>query len=116
MPGIRWDPANRNFFALVAVALVPYLVLGLVGCGFLSVLAYAVGSSGLHVLSGSLLPATLAVAVVAVGTGLAAWSLRAQVMATRRLADHVRRTRLPAPPALANAAGHAAGRVDYVDD
>jgi Zn-dependent protease with chaperone function len=116
MTGIRWDTANRNFFTLVAVALVPYLALGVVGCGFLSVLTYAVGSHGLHVLSGNLLPATLAVAVVAVGTGLAAWSLRAQVIATRRLAHHVRTTRLPTPPALARAAGDVAAQVDYVDD
>src|SRR5256885_11872999 len=112
MTGVRWDTANRNFFALVAVALVPYLTLGVVGCGFLSGLAYAVGTSGLHVLSGSLLPATLAVAVVAVGTGLAAASLRAQILATRRLAEHVSAVRLATPPALANAAGDVAGGVD----
>lgn len=116
MTGIRWDTANRNFFALVAVALVPYVVLGLVGCGFVSVLAYEIGSRGIHVVSGSLLPATLAVVVVAIGTGLAAWSLRDQVLATRRLANHVRAVRLPTPPTLAQAASELAGRLDYVDD
>lgn len=36
---MKLNSANRSFFALVATALVPYGLLGVLGCGLLSVVA-----------------------------------------------------------------------------
>lgn len=113
------DSANRAFLTLVAVALAPYFLLGVFGCGLLSYLAYRVAADGPGVLTGDadLRPAVAFFVVVSTGTVLAARSLWQQFHATRRLADHVRTRRISATPAMA-AAGERAGldgRVDVVD-
>ncbi len=97
------------------MALLPYALLAVVSCGLLSVVAYDVGAHGLHTLSTGLLPAAIAIALVVLGTGLALASFRGQLLATRRLAEHVARLRLPLPTALAQSAGPLADRIDYLD-
>jgi hypothetical protein len=42
----RLDSANRSFFALVAGALVPYALLGVLGCGVLSLASYRLATDG----------------------------------------------------------------------
>lgn len=115
------DRANRAFFALVAVALIPYLALTLVGCGFLTVVGIRVADHGLGFATagpGDLRPALVALGVVGVGTFLAVRALLQQLAATRRLGARVESLRKPAPPALADAAsrlGLDPARIDFVD-
>src|SRR5712691_10569819 len=118
---MRLDTENRGFFGVVAVTLVPYALLGLFGCGLLSVVAYPLttkGVAGLHEGGQDLRPALAFFAIVAAGTVLAARSVRRQVQATRWLAASVAAVRLPTDDDTAAAAGRAglAGRVDIVDD
>ncbi len=44
---MRLDSANRSFFTLASTALVPYVLLGVFGCGVLSLAAYRVAAEGL---------------------------------------------------------------------
>jgi Zn-dependent protease with chaperone function len=113
----RLDTADRTFFALVALALVPYAIVAVLGCGVVSAVAYDVATRGPESLSAGLLPALAVFARVAAGTVLAAAAWRAQVQATRRLGAHVARTRVSLPERLAEAARREglAGRVDCVD-
>ncbi len=118
---MRLNTANRSFFALVATALVPYGLLGLFGCGLLSVVGYrlaADGLSGLERPGQDLRPAVVFFAVVATGTVIAGLSVRRQLAATRALASAVAERTLPLPPELARAADRAriGGRLDLVDD
>lgn len=116
---MRLDSASRAFWALVAVALAPYVALGVFGCGLLSYLGYRIADDGLGVLTGDadLRPAVAFFVVVSAGTVLAARSLWRQYRATRRLAEHVVANRLPADAALEGASERAglAGQVDLVD-
>jgi Zn-dependent protease with chaperone function len=118
---VRLNTANRSFFTLVATALVPYGLLGLAGCGLLSVLAYRLileGWSGLHRDGQDLRPAALFLAVVATGTVIAVLSVRRQLVATRRLAADVAARAMPLPETVEHAARRAGlpSRVDVVDD
>lgn len=118
---MRLNTANRSFFTLVAIALVPYLLLGLFGCGLLSVAAYRIATDGLSGLDSGdqdLRPAVLFFAVVAAGTVIAALSVRRQVQATRALTTHVAGRSLPVPAAVEHAAERARlhGRIDVLDD
>lgn len=116
---MKVDTANRAFLALVAVALAPYLALGLFGCGLLSYLTYRVAADGPGVLTADadLRPAAVFFTVVSIGTILAVRSFWRQQLATRCLAEHVRVNRVPLTAAVA-AAGERAGlvgRLDLVD-
>jgi Zn-dependent protease with chaperone function len=116
---VRLDTANRAFLTLVALALAPYLLLGVFGCGLLSYLAYRIAADGPGVLTADadLRPAAAFFAVVSAGTVLALRSLWQQHRATRRLAGHVRANQLPATPEVDAASQRAglAGAVDLVD-
>jgi Zn-dependent protease with chaperone function len=116
---MRLNTANRSFVALVAFALVPYGLIGLFCCGALSVLAYRISTSGLGVLTDDwrLWPGIGFFVVVGTGTIRALWSLRRQLHATERLADHVCSRRIASSPELDETAQGAglAGRVVLVD-
>jgi len=117
---IRWDRANRSFFWLVGVVLVPYVLVGLVGCGLLGFIGYRVATDGLSDLSAgghNLWPAVGAFVVLGLGAVLAAVSGWRQLRATDRLQERIHDLALPAPPALAEAAREArlGRRLDYVD-
>jgi len=65
------DSANRSFFTLAATALVPYVLLGVFGCGVLSLAAYRVASDGLSGLQRDgpdLRPAVVFFALVTAGS------------------------------------------------
>ena len=114
------DAGNRSFFALVGVALVPYLLLGIVGCGLFSVLGYRLATRGLDAVVGdaALWPAVVFFAVITAGTVLTVRSVSRQVRATRRLAASVQANLVAPTPAVAASAeaSRLAGRIDLVDD
>jgi Zn-dependent protease with chaperone function len=118
----RWlDSANRSFFALVALALVPYALLGLFGCGLLSLAGYRLATEGLAGLNRDgqdLRPGMVFFAVVTAGTVAAAVSIRRQVRATRALATHLRDHATPTPGTVTTAAEESElrGRVDVIDE
>jgi len=100
---VRLDRANRNFLVLLGVALVPYALVALVGCGLLSVIVVRLFDHGLGFLTagpGDLRAAAVVLAIVLIGTVRAIFSFVDQYQATRRLAARVRELRLPLPPAL----------------
>ena len=115
------NSANRSFFALVAAALMPYVLLGVFGCGVLSLAAYRVtahGLSGLDRNGQDLRPAVLFFTVVTTGTTVAALSVCRQLRATRALAAALRPLTSEMTAELATAAERngLAGRIDLVDD
>lgn len=115
------DSANRSFFALVGAVLVPYVLLGMFGCGVLSLAAYRVADNGWSGLDRGGQDLRLAVAffaVVTAGTVVALLSIRRQLRATRTLAATLASRRLPSPAPVTEAAARAglAGQVDVVDD
>ncbi|MGH9187606.1 MAG: hypothetical protein ACRD0U_17615 [Acidimicrobiales bacterium] len=68
---MRLDTANRAFVALVGLVAVPYLALGVLGCGLLSYVAYRVSVDGFGARSEpgeDLRPALAFFAVVGAGT------------------------------------------------
>ena len=115
---MRLDAANRSFLALVALAVVPYLVLGTVACGALSLAAYRLATDGWSAITddGPLRRALPLLVIVATGTVLAVWSSLRQLMATRRLGRTVVANRM-APSAHATDAAARAGinRLDVID-
>lgn len=118
---MKLDSGNRSFFALVATALVPYLLLGLFGCGLLSVLGFRLATEGLGGLEPDgrdLGPALVFFAVVSAGTVVAALSVRRQVRATRALATALERHRALPPPEVDAAAARTGltGTVQFVED
>lgn len=118
---MRVNAANRSFFALAAMALVPYVALGVFGCAVLSLVAYRIGTEGWAGLTGDgkdLRPAVGFFAVVAVGTVIGGRSVLRQVTATRVLAADVAGRAVPLPAAVQHAADRAglAGRIDVVAD
>jgi FAD/FMN-containing dehydrogenase len=112
VPTQRWlDSANRSFFALVAIALVPYALLGLFGCGLLTLAGYRLAAQGLAGLNRDgqdLRPGMAFFTVVTAGTVAAAVSVRRQVRATRALASHLRKRAMPMPHTVTAAAGAVA--------
>jgi Zn-dependent protease with chaperone function len=118
---VRLDSANRSFFALTSIALVPYVLLGLSGCGVLSVAVYRLaehGVAGLNQNGQDLRPAVAFFALITTGTVAAAVSVRRQIHATRALAATLREQRLTTPDAVTAAAQEAelGGRVEVIDD
>ena len=117
----RLDSANRSFFALAAAALVPYALLGVLGCGVLSLAGYRLatqGWGGLDRGGEDLRPAVVLFGLVTAGTVVAVISVRRQVRATRALEARLRRSTVPSPSDVAAAAERArlTGRVAMVDD
>jgi len=118
---VELDSANRSFFALAAAALVPYVLLGVLGCGVLSVAGYRLvtqGWGGLDRGGDDLRPAVLFFALVTAGTVVALLSVRRQVRATRALASRLRERTAPQPPEVGAATERAGltGRVEVIDD
>ena len=118
---MRFNTANRSFFTLVAVAIVPYLLLGLFGCGVIGLVAYRLATEGPSGLQGGgrdLRPAAVFFAVVAAGTILAGLSVRRQVRATSRLAAVVAEQSVLPSRRVEDAADRAglAGRLGVVED
>jgi len=118
---MRLNTANRSFFVLVATALVPYVLLGLFGCGVLALVGYRIAAHGLSGLDRGgqdLRPAAAFFALVALGTIVGGVSVGRQVRATRRLGQALAVRAMPAAPALEQAAArvHLDGQVDLVAD
>jgi len=83
---------------VVATAAAPYGALFLASCGFGGYLADRVAADGVATLSrGSLVPAAAMLVLLLVGAGLGAVSVARQVSATRRLGEHVDRSRVVVP-------------------
>jgi Zn-dependent protease with chaperone function len=117
---VRLDTANRSFLAIVGIALLlgAYALCGAVGDVLLPLLVARVSRDGLHgLLIGSLLPALLCLATVAVGLALAGHSLTRQLLASHRLALRVRAMEVSLTGALERAAAEAGleGRLELVD-
>jgi Zn-dependent protease with chaperone function len=107
---VRLDTANRSFLLLLAVALAPFLLLGLLGCGVLSLAAFRVATDGTTGWAVEAWPAVGFLAVSAVGTVLGLRSLWRQVRATVELGRFVRDHRIPVDPV------DQVDEVDEVDD
>jgi len=114
---VRLDTANRSLLGLIGASLMAgvWLLCGAAGCVLASLIAYRVAHG--DVSSDALAPAAVFLAVVATGAVLGVRSLARQVASSRRLARRVADLRLPAPPALDEAARRAglAGRLVLVD-
>ena len=116
---MRLNAANRSFFLLATTALVPFVLLGLLGCGVLSLIGDRLvehGFAGLTADGHDLRPALVFFAIVVGGAVLAARSVQRQLMATRALEATVADRTLPTPSALASAASAAKVRVVVVED
>jgi hypothetical protein len=123
MTGRGWplDSANRSFVALVGAALVPYVLLGALGCGVLSLAGYRLvteGWAGLDRDGEDLRAAVVFFGLVTAGTVVALLSVRRQLRATRGLAAYVHERTIVATPEVAAAAEAAGldGRIQVVDD
>lgn len=103
---MRLDSASRSFFALLAVALGPYLVLGMFACGSLTLAAYGLltGNRTAMTSGPSGWVALGFLTVAAVGVLAALRSLYQQVAATKRLGAHVRAHRTEVPAEVSGAA------------
>ena len=112
---MKLDTANRSFFALLAVALGPYLLLGVFACGSLSAALYEVvtgGDAGVSSGPGGWLAMGF-VGLAAASVLVALWSLGRQLVANRRLAARVRAHRSSVPAVLAETA--ARNRISRVE-
>jgi Zn-dependent protease with chaperone function len=117
---VRLDTGNRSFAALVGAGLAGlWLVCGAAACVLVSLIGYHVANDGLGALtSGADLWPALALALfVGGGAALGLWSLRRQIVSSRRLAQRVDELKLALPGDLDRAAGRAglAGRLVLVD-
>lgn len=115
------DSASRSFFLLLSIVLVPYGLLGLFGCGLLSLAGYRLATEGLAGLDQNgqdLRPGLVLFAVVTSGTVAAAVSVHRQLRATRALTSRLRERAVTTPEAVAAAAEGSglSGRVEVVDD
>jgi Zn-dependent protease with chaperone function len=113
---MKLDTPNRSILALLGV---PYLLLGLLNGGLLSLVAHRLAGGGLSALDDGgldLRPALAVFALVGAGLARAGWSLVRQIGASRRLTNQVRSLQLELPTHLGAAAARAglAGRVDLI--
>lgn len=116
---MKLDSANRNFYGIVGLAAAPFLVLGVFGCGVLSITAYRVATGGPEALGhGTVgLVAGVFLAMSALGSAMAVRSLYAQWRATVRLTSRFDSARVPVPERLRAVASDARLRdVLVVDD
>ena len=116
---MRLDTANRSFYAIVGLAAAPFLFLGLLGCGVLSVTAYRILTNGAAALGNgpASVAATIFLGASAVGTGLATRSLLRQCRATTRLTARLRARQVPVAHRLRAIASDAGvDEIRLVDD
>lgn len=114
---MRLDSANRSFFTLLGVALAPYLALGLLCCGVLSVVGYRLttGEFSGSIVSVFGIGALAFVVATVLGAALGARSLWRQYRATRQLGVFVAARRVAPSGAIAAAARDKRIRVEVVD-
>jgi Zn-dependent protease with chaperone function len=114
---MRLDRANRSFFLLLGIALAPYLLLGVFGCGLLTVAVYRLVVNGPSAYLDDPLawPALAFLVITAVGTVLGVRSLYRQARATRGLAQLVSARRLEPEDRVASLARAAGVRVHVMD-
>jgi BlaR1 peptidase M56 len=117
---VRLDTGNRSLLALVGAGLAGlWLLCGAVACVLFSLIAYRIADDGLGALTSGadLWPAFALAALVGGGAASGVWSLRRQIVSSRRLAQRVDELELPLPEELDRAAGRAglAGRLVLVD-
>lgn len=114
---MKLDRANRNFFLLLGIALAPYLLLGIFGCGLLTVAVYRLFVNGPSAYLDDPLawPALVFLLITALGTLLALRALSRQARATRDLALLVSTRRLQPDDRLAQLAQQAGVRVHVID-
>ncbi|MGH2947828.1 MAG: M56 family metallopeptidase [Solirubrobacteraceae bacterium] len=118
---MRLDTANRSVLALAAASLISavWLLCSAAGCVLLALVAYDIARDGPGALVGddALLPAAVFLALVGTGAILGLRSLARQAAASQRLGCRMDELRLPAPPALHEAAARSGltGRVLLVD-
>ena len=113
---MKLNAANRSFFALVAVAFAPYLVIGMAGCGVLSVASYRVLAGQSSLAQSWLTWSALGFVVLStVGTLLAARVVYRQVRATRQLHGLVATHQIPAGENLVRLAEQRRLRIEVVD-
>ena len=94
------NTANRSFRRVVATAAAPYVVLLAASCGFGMYLTDRVAEEGVAAVGrGVLLPATAMLVLLAAGGAAGLTSVARQLSASRRLAEHVRRTHVVPPTA-----------------
>lgn len=116
---MRLDTANRSFYAIVALAAAPFLALGALGCGVLSITAYRVATDGPSALGDgpAAVIATIFLAASLAGAGLAVRSLARQYRATSRLTRRLRAREVTAQDRLRAVASRAGiGELRLVDD
>lgn len=117
---MKLDSGNRSFFALVGLVALPYVLLGLLGCGLLSLVVYRLvteGLSGLRQDGQDLRPAAVFFTLVSSGTIIAALSVRRQLRATTRLARTIAAQSASLDDAMRTAADRVGlgGRMDLWD-
>jgi Zn-dependent protease with chaperone function len=117
---MRLNTANRSFVALLVLAAVPYVLLGLAGCALVGAVVYALYAGGWSAItagSQDLRPALAFFALLGLGTVFGVVSIITQLRASRRLTARVRAVRVPTPSEVAEVAARVkvAGRVDVVD-
>lgn len=117
---MKLDTANRSFFGLVTLALATYVVVGLAACLLLALLGYRVAQDGASVLVGevgTIWPALVVLAAIAVGALHALRSFAIQILSSRRLGRRVREMAIPltAPLAAAIQRTRLRGRVTLID-
>ncbi|CAN5483619.1 hypothetical protein BH20ACT2_BH20ACT2_03840 [soil metagenome] len=113
------DSANRSFYRLLGLAAAPFLLVGVLGCGVLSVTAYRVVTEGPSAIGDG--PAGLVAAAFlslsAIGAALAVRSLVIQYRATTRLTARLRQRQVPTTPQLRDLAEQAGiDHIELVDD
>jgi Zn-dependent protease with chaperone function len=111
---MRVNTANRAFTGAVMLIAAPFALLALVLCGATATLVVRLVEHPADVRS--LLPGLAVLALVTSGIAAAASSLGRQWRATRRLAEHVRRTSVPTPSSLAALSSALGPRLVVVAD
>lgn len=113
---MKLNAANRSFFALVAVAFAPYVVIGMAGCGVLSVASYRVLAGQSSLAQDWLTWMALGFAAVsAIGVVLASRAVYRQARATRQLHHLVLARQLVADEKLTRLAEQRRVQVEVVD-
>ncbi len=114
---MKLDRANRSFFLLLGIALAPYLLLGVFGCGLLTVAVYRLLVNGPSAYLDDPLawPALVFLAITALGTLLGVRSLYRQGRATRELANLVSVRRLQPDDRVVRLAQQTGIRVGVID-
>ena len=113
---MRLDTANRSFFLLLVVALAPYLLLGLLSCGVLSMAAFRFATDGSPGWGVAAWPAVGFLVASAMGGVVGLRSLWRQRRATIDLARFVEAHRVPTDDTVGRvAAAERVPRVQVVD-